>query len=262
MRQTGHILVSGAGALFDEPDPAFARDAMPAQLTTVEALLRSDPRNVELLTLAAEGFSGYSFLFLDDSQPERAKGLYLRGRDFGLQALSARSGVDLAAVDSSSVPAALARLGKADVPALFWAAFGWAGDINLSKDSPSALADLPRVVAMMERARALDPAYHFAGADVFLGVYYASRPAMLGGDPVQAKKYFEEARSLTGGKFLMTYVLEAQTLAVGTQDQELFKSLLTAVAQAPAGALPEARLTDEVAKQRAAALLEKSNDLF
>lgn len=263
MRETAGILARGAGALFDEPDPAFAAESMPAQLKTVEALLRSDPDNAQLLTLAAEGFCGYAFLFLEDSQPERAKGMYLRGRDYALRALARRAALkDLASAPEDRAAASLSAARKSDVPALFWAAFGWAGYINLSKDSSSAIADLPRVTAMMERVRQLEPGYHFAGADLYFGIYYASRPALLGGDTAKAKTYFEEARRLTAGKFLMTYVLEARSLAVAAQDQPLYKALLAKVEDSPAGALPEARLEDEVAKQKAARLLEKMNDFF
>ena len=45
-------------------------------------------------------------------------------------------------------------------------------------------------------------------------------------------------------------------------DEELFKRLLTEVLDAPADALPEARLANEVAKRKAKALLEKTDDLF
>ncbi len=263
MRETGHALVRGAGATFDEPDPQLAREAMPAQLSLVEGLLRNDPKNAELQLLAAQGYCGYSFLFLEDSQPERAKALYLRGRDRALQALGEDGALkDLGAATMDRVPAILAKVDKDDAPALFWAAFAWAGYINLSKDSSEAIAQLPRVVAMMERVRQLDPDYHFAGADLFFGIYYASRPAILGGDVAKAKKHFEEARRRTSGKFLMTYALEAQYLAVAAQDQELFKGLLAKIQESPAGALPEARLEDEVAKQKAAKLLEKMIDLF
>ena len=116
--------------------------------------------------------------------------------------------------------------------------------------------------ALMQRVHDLDPDYHFAGSDLFFGTYYASRPAILGGDAAKAKAFFQEARRRTGGKYLMTYVLEARYYAVAAQDQELFKGLLAKVKDAESGALPDARLTDEVAKRKAGLLLEKINDYF
>ena len=145
---------------------------------------------------------------------------------------------------------------------MFWAAFGWANYINLSKDSPAAVAELPKAVALMQRVAQLDPNYQFAGPELFFGIYYASRPAILGGDLNKAKTYFEDARARTSGKFLMTYVLEARFLGIGTQDPDLFKTLLQRVADAPAGTLPGSRLEDEVAKRKAASLMGKINDYF
>ena len=99
---------------------------------------------------------------------------------------------------------------------------------------------------MMKRAWELDKEFHFGGPDLFFGVYYASRPAMLGGDPAKAKTHFEWARRLTAGKYLMAYVLEARYYAVAVQDRELFTALLTRVKDSPAGALPDARLSAEL----------------
>ena len=42
----------------------------------------------------------------------------------------------------------------------------------------------------MKRTHELDPDYNFAGSDLFFGVYYASRPKLLGGDPEKAKEHF------------------------------------------------------------------------
>ena len=114
----------------------------------------------------------------------------------------------------------------------------------------------------MKRVYELDPAFHFGGADLFFGVYYASRPPMLGGDAAKAKTHFEWAHKITRGNYLMTHVLNARWYAVATQDRELFKQLLTKVLESPAGTLPDARLTDEAAKKKAAQLLEKIDDFF
>lgn len=263
LRETAALVHEGAPALFEEPDPQFARETFGSQLKLLELLLRNEPDNKSLLELSAEGFNGYAFLFLEDGAPERAKSMYLRGRDYGLRLASRNSSLaKLESLDLDGARAALEKAKPEDAPGLFWAAFGWAGFINLSKDSPAALSELPKAVAIMERARQLAPDYHFAGADLFFGIYYASRPAILGGDVKKAQAAFQEARRRTGGKYLMTYVLEAKYFAVAAQDQEAFKSLLQKVKDSPSGQLANARLTDEVAKEKAEKLMEKQNDLF
>jgi hypothetical protein len=263
VRQTASMLERGRKAALDEPDYKLGRDAVASQLKLIETLLVSEPENPTLRRLLAEGFCGYAFLFVEDTEPNRAKGLYIRGRDHALAALALKSvfkGLKDKNIDDFEKALKWAK--KEDVPDLFWAASGWGGMINLSKDDASALADLPKVVMLMKRVWELDPAYHYGGADMFFGVYYASRPPMLGGDAAKAKTHFEWAHRITHGQYLMTHVLNARWYAVAVQDRELFKQLLTKALDAPAGVLPEARLTDEAAKKKAAMYLEKIDDYF
>jgi hypothetical protein len=260
---TADILTLGRGATLDEPDYQLARDAMPAQLKLVETLIVSEPADRGLRRLAAEGFAGGAFLFLEDTDPARAKGLYLRGRDHALAALALKSrfaGLANKTLDDFETTLKSATID--DVPDLFWAGAGWGGYVNLSKDDASALAELPKVVALMTRVQEIEPAFHFAGADMFFGVYFASRPRILGGDPVKAKAAFDRVHKSTKGEYLMTHVLNARWYAVAVQDRELYKQLLTKVLESPSGQLPQARLTDEAAKRKAAVLLEKIDDYF
>lgn len=263
LRSTAGLLVDGAKTYYGEPDATLAREAMGPQLKLVEALLENEPGNLRLLALASQGFGGYAHLFLEDDQPERAKTFYLRGRDYGLRLLARQKAyARVLAQSPSELEDALRQAARADVPALFWTAYCWAGWVNLSRDSSAAVADLPKAALMMKRVNELWPEYYFAGSEIFFGVYYASRPKMLGGDPEKAKTHFERAHRVNGGKFLTAHLLEARYYAVAAQDQELFKSLLAKVKESEAGALPESRLADEVAKKKAAALLEKINDYF
>lgn len=253
----------GRAAVLDEPDWQTAREAMSAQLTMMETLIVSAPEDRALLRMAAEGFGGSAFLFLEDSDPARAKRFYVRGRDRALSALALQKKFrGLAAKPIDEFESTLRLAAQDDVPDLFWAAFCWGGYINLSKDDASALSDLPKATALMKRVQEIDPAYHFAGADLFFGVYHASRPALLGGDPRKAKACFDAAHKSTKGLYLMTHVLNARWYAVAVQDRELFKQLLTKTLESPSGLLPEARLTDEAAKRKAAALLERIDDYF
>jgi hypothetical protein len=262
VRSTAEVIKGGVGALYDESDPAFAKDAFPSQLKLLEELLYDSPRNASLLVLAAQGFAGYSFLFIEDSNPARAQGFYRRGRNYALRALADCGKFKNIKTESlAALSKELKGASRKDVPALFWAAFNWAGEINLKKDSPENLAALPKVAAIMRRVKEINPGYSFAGPELFFGTYN-SRPPMLGGNPKKAKAYFERAQTLDHGEYLMAYVLEAQSYAVAVQDRSLFESLLKKVKDLPAGQLPNARLSDEVAKEKAARLLEKENELF
>lgn len=263
LRSTSNLLVAGRAAALNEPDWQQAREAMPSQLALIESLLASGPRERGLRRLAAEGFGGGAYLFLEEAEPERAKGFYLRGRDHALSALALKPGLSgLAALPQEEFEKRLKSADKTDVADVFWAAFSWGGWINLSKDDAAALAELPKAVALMTRAWELDPTFQFAGADQFFGVYYASRPLLLGGNPAKAKTHFEWAHRITKGQYLMTHYLNARWYAVAVQDRELCRQLLKKVLDEPSGRLPGARLADEAAKRKAAALLEKIDDYF
>lgn len=260
LKATTPLLQKGAAAYYEETDVALAREAMPAQLKLVEALLKSDSKNPRLLALAAEGYCGYSFLFVEDADPERAKALYLRAKDYGSRLLADRLKV-VKNGNVSDVEAALKQAKAEDVPALFWTAYAWAGWVQLSRESPDAVAALPKIAAIMNRVRQLDPGYFFSGADLFLGSYYAILPRMLGGNPAKSKEHFEAAISRTQGKFLTAKFLYARHYAVAAQDPGLFKELLIEV-QNDRQAHPEAGLANEVAKLRSKKLLEKTDDYF
>ncbi len=259
----GEIVDEGFSAFTEESDLEFAEQALPGNLQLLEVMLKNDPDNTRLLRLASEGYSSYALAFLEDKDPERARTFYLRGRDYGLRIL--RQDPELsAAFDRSAddLKIVLANRGPDDVPGVFWTAFGLGGYIYLSMTDPNALAELGKAQTMMEFVARVDSAFYYGGADVFLGTLDGSRPRMFGGDPDRSRMHFERAIRLTGGAFLMTYVYEAKSVAIQTQDQELFRSLLAKVDSASADILPSARLANAVAKRKAGLLHAKESELF
>ncbi|MFQ5895281.1 MAG: TRAP transporter TatT component family protein [Nitrospinota bacterium] len=263
VRSTTAVLQDTLAALNEEPDPELGRAAAAGQLKLLEGLIKGDPHNPELLALAARAFASYAFSFLEPEEPERAAGFYRRGFEYGLRALRQRwafreaVGGDLKRFEES-----LASFEREDVEALFWTAYAWGGWANLSREDPAALADLPRIAAMMRRVLELDERHYYGGAHLFFGVYLASRPRALGGDPSRARRHFEQAIAISRGHFLTAHLLYAQHYAVQVQDRGLFESLLRRVADTPAGVLPDQRLANELARRRARALLKKADDLF
>ena len=107
-----------------------------------------------------------------------------------------------------------------------------------------------------------DSAFYYAGADLFLGTLYGSRPKIFGGDPVISKRHFDRALRITRGKFLLAYVYEARSYAVQTQDQPLFEQLLNTVDSTSVDVLPEFRLANAIAKEKAKVWRAKEQDLF
>ena len=129
-------------------------------------------------------------------------------------------------------------------------------------DSVEAFADIPRLETLMKKVHELNPAFHHAGPNLFLGAFYGGRSRMLGGNPEKSRHHFEKALELTENKYLLVRLLFAKTYAVQNQDRELFESQLQAVLQAPPNLFPEQRLANEVARKKAAQLLGQIDELF
>jgi len=259
----GGIVDDGFEGFTEEADLEFARDALPGNLKLIDVLLKSEPDNERLLRLASQGYNSYALAFLEDSDPQRARAFYLRGRDHALKIL--RSDERIAktlAAHPDELRAALSTTSESMVPAAFWAAFGWGSYIYLSLDNPDAVADLPRAEALMQFVADRDSAYYYAGADLWLGMLYGSRSKMLGGDPAKSRAHFERALRITGRKFLMAQLYYARSYATQNLDEELFDSLLAEVESASLEILPENRLANAVAKAKAALLKAKKPELF
>jgi hypothetical protein len=263
IRTMGGIMDFGLEAFNEEGDLKLAEGALGSNLKLVEALIKGDPENPRLLLMAAQGFNAYALAFAEDDSLERARMFYARGRDYAMRVLMQNSKMKEAMnKDLPSFQAALATLSKDDVPAVFWTAFGWGSYINITRSDVGVVADLPKVLAMMEFVRQVEPTYYHGGPYLILGSIEGSVPQALGGKPEKAKEYFERALAVNGGKFLLTYVYYAKMYAVQTLNQELFESLLKKVEDASPDIMPEARLSNAIAKKKARLLREHMNDLF
>jgi hypothetical protein len=247
----------------EENDLVLAEKSIPASLKMMEGFLQSDPDNPQLLVNLAEGFCGYSFSFVEESDPERAVALYERGRDYAFRALENQSPSSrLKGLVQADLTPALAKISREQISPLYWLAQCWGSWLQLSLDNPRAFADVSKVESVMQRIIELDETYHYAGAHLMLGVFYGSRTKMLGGNPEQSKLHFARNMTLTEGKYLLTPYFYARTYAVQIQDRDLFEKSLREVIHAPANILPEQRLANEVAKQKSKIWLERTDDLF
>lgn len=271
----GAISTEGIAALEREEDVAFARESLPALIKTLEVFHYGNLSDVRTLTLLSQSYGIFAFGFLEEEmlrQPAEGPGrataasrvdtFYRRGKEFGLQALSTSSAFKQSL--EAPLPAfqkAVGGLGKKYVGALFWTAFNWANWMNLHRDDPSAIVDLPRVQALVDRVIALDPEYNCGSAHAIRGVVASSRPKMLGGDLELAQKEFAEAQRIAPD-YLMTRVLQAQYYARQAGDPALFAKTLGEVKEADAAAMPSQRLSNELAKRRAVILLAQQKNLF
>jgi hypothetical protein len=260
---TSSIIDGGFLAMNRETDLQLAAQALPSDLKLLDGLILESPDNEKLLLLGAQGYTSYALGFVEDSSRERASLFYLRGRDYGLRILfendDFKKNFD---ADPQNFQKSLDKFGEDDLPAIFWTANAWGSYLNINRNNTDALADLPKVEAMMNFVLKHNQNFFYGGAHLFFGTILASLPSMFGGDTTAARIHFEKAIQASDGKFLMVYYYYAQSYAVMTQNKDLFESLLNKVIDAPANLLPDQNLANQIAKVKANELLKHESDYF
>src|SRR5262249_6047858 len=154
---------------------------------TAEGFLAADPTNKILLGVVMQGYIEYSFGFLEDEletipdDPQhaqqrddltaRATGLYDRSLEYAIQLLSQEDKHFREAFnkDVASAEAEAKKLDKDEAPGLFFAGLALASAINLNRNDVARVVDLPKAIALIKRAYALDPKFYNGGAAMTLG---------------------------------------------------------------------------------------------
>ena len=263
LHSMGGILDNGLAAFNEESDLQLAHEALGSNLKLIEAMIKSDPENTRFLLFAAQGYNSYALAFCEDDSVERARVFYLRAKEYGMRILMKNKKFKEAMDgDISAFREAVNTFDKDDVPAMFWTAFSWGSYVNITRTDVAGLADLSKVQALIEFVAEKNPSFYYGGAYLFLGVIEGTTPRSLGGNPDKAKEYFEKCLAVNGGKFLMTQLYYARAYAVTTMNQPLFESLLKQVEDASVDDVPEIRLANVIAKQKARKLLAQESELF
>lgn len=275
VNKLGDALASSGSTFASDDDPELVGQAIPFSLKLMESLLASAPRHQGLLLAAASGFTQYAYAyveqpadFLEDRDlaqamalRDRARGLYLRARDYGLRGLETRHerfaerlrGDPRGAVQVATV---------ADVPLLYWTAAAWGAAIAISKDRPDLVADQLLVEALIDRALALDEGFDDGAIHTFLIGYELSRQGAPGDPAERARAHFDRAVTLTGGHQAAPFVSLAAGVAVDRQDRREFESLLRQALAIDPNGRPEWRLANLIMQRRARWLLARAPDLF
>jgi len=266
------ISSTGEGSAFArDDDPELVRDAVPFALKMMESL--SDPLDdhVGLRLGMARGFAQYAYAFLqqpaelgaspDQAQAAmlRARRLYLRARDYGLDGLRLQRGVS---AQDLRTPQGLARLEKEDVPLLYWTLAPWAGAIAANKRDLELVGDVPLVGTLLDRAMQLDEAYDQGALHEFAITFDPARPE--GTTPQKQKQHFERCRQLAQGERISYLVTYAQSVAAVAQNKREYEALLKEAASFDVDQ-PKARknrLENVLAQRRAIWLLAHEDDVF
>ena len=246
-----------------QTDLELVCEGAPSYLLLLDSLLVSDPDNARLLLHGTQAYTAYASLMPECGRPERAMVLGERARAYGLRLLGTHKALAGAAqMPLAEFSEALQAVGSGEVEKLFWGGYGWATWIGFSKGAPAAVVDLPKVEELMLRVLALDEGFYHGGAHLFLGVYYGSRPVMLGGRPEVSRSHFEKALALGERRFLPTMVAYAEHYARQTFDRELYVRLLEEALAFDLAQAPDLTLPNVLAKRRAQKLLAQVDEFF
>lgn len=263
IKSTGSILGYGVESLYEEEDLIIAEQAIMASLKLLEGLIKGAPDNEKLLLMAIQGYTGYALGFVEDEDTKRAKIFYERAKNYGLRILNKKKAFKNAfSGNIDDFEKSLKAFNKGDVPALFWTANAWGNWLNLSLDSPKAIAGISKLELTMKRVLELDETFYHGGPNLFFAVFYGGRSKMFGGDPVKSKEYYDKFMKISDGKFLMGQFLFAKFYSVQMQDKALFRELLEYVIDTPGDVLPQQRLVNEMAKVKAETLLDEIDVYF
>lgn len=256
------MIEGGITALNMETDLELAENAIPTNIELLEGMIVIDPENITLHNYAAQAYYGLGYGFNEDQRPERASNFYRRGLKHGLAALSS-NGLDNAfSIPLEQLENELKETEKDDVATLFWTASNWAKWIDMNRDSPEIIAQLPRPTALMQRVLELDETFYYGGAHMYFGVYYGGRSPMFGGDFDKAENHFDRAREITDGKLLVADLLQAQFLSRQKFDEEDFTNRLAKIIEAPDDLYPELALLNAICKKKAEILLGMKESWF
>jgi predicted anti-sigma-YlaC factor YlaD len=276
VNQAGNALASGGTTFTSDDDPDLVAAAVPFGLKMYESLLAESPKHTGLLLAAAQGFTEYSYAFVDSRVDEtkeeslaranalrdRARKLYLRAYRYGMRGLEARHAGFGAALDNDA-ETALQRVNKRDVPLLYWTAASRGLAISLSKNSPEMIAELPLVETMVRRVEQLDEGFENGAVPEVLITFEAARTDIKADEQQRLMRmHFDRAIELSKGKRAGTYVSFAENACLPAQNAAEFKSMLQRALAVDPDADPDHRLATLVAQRRAAWLLDHVDELF
>lgn len=247
-------------SIFKECDPEFAKKSLPANLKLLEGLLESDPENSEILKLLSMGFCGYSLLFIENNDPERASSFYLRALQYGLRGLKFKG--DPGDLDKDAVISLFNKYSRKNADLFLWTVISWNLWIYNNLDAPSALAQIGPAELSIDKMLESDPEIFYGLPYILKATSLSARSPMYGGDYEKAKIFFEKSLNLSGGDFYLAKYFYAKHYCVGTQNRKLFTLLLNDIIEGKSETLPAICLINRGVREMAISLLDQADDFF
>lgn len=260
-KKSQHFANSFSSAVLESDDPVMIEQGIPSYLLLLDALVKNNPEQTALWSAAANLNSAYASSFIKDAG--RVKSVNNKALRYGFTALCQKDKrlCHPQALSLDELNGVLQQFDSSYVSTLYITGSVWAGWIQANSDDWNAIADMPRVEALMKRVVALDERYQQGAAHLYLGVLATVLTPALGGRPEVGKKHFEQAINLSQGQNLMAKLYYAKNYARGILDRELHDKLLQEIITADPHA-PDLTLSNIMAQQQAKELLQSADDYF
>lgn len=250
--------VAGRTALSAELEASWSRRDEGASLARAlegyPRLVASEDRPEQRAALCVRLARGHAFFARAHAEDDGAREAHWQaGAAWADRALSESPVVQAAEARGDDLLDVLPELGADEAEALYWHA------INLASWSSAAglaavMASRERFLACMRRVEAFDPEGFAGGVQRFLAADYAAAPALAGGDMDEARARFQWALEIEPRRF-ENHVMFAERWAIPEGELGLARTLLRAVVEGDATALPESAPEQRVEQRRAAELL-------
>jgi hypothetical protein len=258
---TNGMASSLTSAMLNHNDIDTVKTALPAYLLMIDGFVRDDPENIDLLLTRAKLYGAYVGAFVKEKP--RIKRLSQTAFDSATQAacLHRDDSCTLRNQPFDEFKQVLAKLTKDDVAVFYVLGTSWASWLQANSNDWNAIAELPRITAIMQRLIELDEEYQYGGAHLYLGIIETLIPPALGGKPDIAQAHFKRAIELSQGKNLYVKVVYAQRYARLLFDRELHDQLLNEVLKADP-VTEDFTLMNLMAQTQAKQLLDSADDYF
>lgn len=278
MNQVADALTApgGSSVFTGDNDPELVGDALPFAIKMYESMMVSIPWHEGLKLRTGSLYIMYANAFIQtpaDMMPDeefnkqdfllnRAKNLYLRGRDIILKALNKKYPGFSRKMEEKNFARALTPMKKEDAPFLYWGAAGWLGAYAIDPLDMKIGLTIPGAGAMMDKVLELDKNFEKGAIHDFYVSYYGSMPEHMGGSAEKAREYYKKALEASRGKSTSPHLSLATTVSINEQNYKEFKELLNKVLEVDPDDDPDNRLVNILNQRKARWLLEHADNFF
>ncbi len=250
-----------SATILEQNDPETVKLAVPAYLILISSMIKGDPDNVGLLISGSQLYGAYASVFVEER--DRKKRLTTLSFDYAHHAFCIYKPEACKIREQSyyEFEQSLKQFNKEDVKVLFALGSAWAGWLQAHSADWNAVAELPRIKAIIQRVLELDGTYSNGDVYLYMAVMESFLPPAMGGKPELARQHFEKAVEVSNGTNLMAKLLFAEKYARLVFDKELHDQLLRSVIDAKLEN-DDVMLINSIAQQKAKLLLAESDEYF